>query len=107
MESYRIEEFIKGWVVGNFSPSLHRTSEIELAIKFYEQGEVEGPHMQKVATEITIVVHGIIRMGSQHFQKGDIVAVPPGEIADFEALTNSSLVCVKFPSIPEDKIIVT
>jgi hypothetical protein len=36
---------------------------------------------------------------------GDILVIEPGQYADFEALTKGSLTCIKFPSIPSDKVL--
>ena len=106
MEKHQIEDFFKGWIVGDFSPSLHRNSDFELAVKFFKKGQVEAAHKQLIATEITVVIEGEIRLGSSYFTRGDIISIPPNEVADFESLTDSSLVCIKFPSIPNDKVVV-
>jgi quercetin dioxygenase-like cupin family protein len=106
MKQYKLEDFFKGWVVGNFSPSLHQTSDFEVGVKFFKPGDIEEAHKQLVATEITIVIDGIVRLGSERYTKGDIIEIPPHEVADFESLTHSSLVCIKFPSLPNDKVVV-
>jgi len=105
MQCYRIENFTKGWIIGNFIPSLYQNSEFEVAVKFFRKGETEASHKQLVATEITIVIEGEIRLSDTSFVRGDIISIPPNEFADFEALTDASLVSVKFPSIPDDKVI--
>ena len=106
MNHFKLEDFFKGWVVGDFVPSLHLTSEFEVGVKYFSPGDVEEAHKQLVATEITIVIDGVIRMGSNVYAKGDIIEIPPHEVCDFESLSHSSLVCIKFPSIPNDKIVV-
>jgi quercetin dioxygenase-like cupin family protein len=106
MERYKLDDFFKGWVVGNFQPSLHQTSHFEVGVKHFDVGDTEAAHKQLVATEITIVVSGRIRLGQEEFSDGDIVSIPPHEVAGFEALTDCTLVCIKFPSLPDDKIIV-
>ena len=106
MESYKLDDFFKGWVVGNFQPTLHLTSHFEVGVKHFAVGEVEAAHKQLVATEITIVISGRIRLGKEEFSDGDIISIPPHEVADFEALTECSLVCIKFPSLPDDKVVV-
>lgn len=105
MEKYKVSDFFKGWIVGDFSPSLHRNSDFEMAVKFFNKGDVEPAHKQIIATEITVVIEGEIRMGSSFFARGDIISIPPNEVADFESITDSSLVCIKFPSIPNDKVV--
>lgn len=106
MKSYKLEEFFKGWVVGDFNPSLFKTSDFEVAVKFFEKGEIEPAHKQLVATEITIVIDGSIRLGEGTYSRGDVIEIQPNEVAAFESLTHASLVCIKFPSIPNDKVVV-
>ena len=106
MERHRIENFSKGWVVGNFSPSLHLNSNFEVGFKTFKAGDTEQAHYQIVATEITIVTSGTIRIGNTTFETGDIIVIHPSEVAGFESITDSSLVCIKFPSVPSDKVLV-
>jgi quercetin dioxygenase-like cupin family protein len=106
MKRYRLEDFSKGWVVGNFLPSLFVNSNFEIAVKFFKAGDSEAEHKQIVATEITIVVEGSISMGGKNYERGDIVVIEPNEVCGFTSITDSSLVCVKFPSLPNDKVLV-
>jgi hypothetical protein len=104
-EHYRLEDFKLGWVVGNFVPALLHSKDIEVSIKHFKEGETELSHKQLVATEITIVVIGSIRLGENVYGVNDIIKIPPQTFADFESLTDSSLVCLKFPSLPNDKVL--
>jgi len=105
MKSEELNNFHLGWFVGNFEPSLFKNQHVEIAVKHFSKGETEPSHKQIVATELTVVISGSIRMNDKFFTDGEIVIIPPGEYADFEAIEDSSLVCVKFPSIPEDKVL--
>lgn len=104
-ERFHLADFKLGWVVGNFEPALIQSSEIELAVKHFKRGDVEPSHKQLVATEITIVITGEIRLGDSVYGANEIVKISPGIFADFESLTDSSLVCIKYPSLPNDKIL--
>lgn len=105
MDRYSLSSFIGGWVVGNFTPSLFRNEGMEVGVKKFLLGDKELSHKQLVATEITIIGHGKVRIGTEVFTDGDVVVIPPGEYADFEALSDGSLTCIKFPSIPSDKVL--
>jgi len=105
MQINRIEEFVKGWFVGNFSPVILHSNDYEVAVKWFKAGETEPLHKQLVATEITVVIEGEIILGGKKFIKGDVVTIPPGESAAFESVTDSALVCVKNPSLPNDKVL--
>jgi quercetin dioxygenase-like cupin family protein len=105
MQVNKIDEFTKGWFVGNFSPVLIHSSDYEIAVKWFKAGEKEPLHRQIIATEITVVVAGEIRLGGKVFSQGDVVTIPPGEFAEFESITDSALVCIKTPSLPNDKVL--
>jgi quercetin dioxygenase-like cupin family protein len=106
MKLNKIEDYFKGWIVGSFQPTEHNNPHVEVAVKFFKAGETESPHYQIKATEITIVHQGRILLGEKEFSAGDVITIPPGEIAGFESLTDSSLTCIKFPSLPNDKVVV-
>lgn len=105
MNKYKLSDFTKGWIIGNFTPSISKISDFELAVKRYLAGESEVKHFQKTATEITIVISGEIFLGGIRFTAGDIIEIPPLEEAGFESITDSTLVCLKHPSISDDKVI--
>ena len=103
MKTAHLEDMVKGWFVGNFSPTLYRTNDAEVAVKSYHAGDHEGKHYHKVATEITVIVSGSVRMNQSIYQAGDIVVMEPGEATDFEALTDAVNVVVKLPGANDDK----
>ena len=58
MNLNKLDKMIKGWVVGNFNPSVYKTDNFEVAIKKYDTGDYEQRHFHKVATEITVISKG-------------------------------------------------
>lgn len=96
-------DMVKGWFVGNFSPTLYETNDVEVAVKTYRKGEREGSHYHKIATEITVIVEGKVCMFQEIFGKGEIVVAEPGDITDFEALEDMVNVVVKLPGANDDK----
>lgn len=106
MIKHDLNTFFKGWVIGNFIPSLYKNDLVEVSVKKFFMGEIEPRHKQIIATELTIVVAGQIRMNNFFYSENDIIEILPGESADFEAITDSTLVCIKFPSIPDDKVLI-
>ena len=69
-------------------------------------GEKEAAHVHKVATELTMIVSGQVKMNGRVFAAGDIVVLKPGEATDFEALTDTTTTVVKLPSAKGDKYLV-
>ncbi len=106
MRTSRLSEMTKGWFVGNFSPTLYRTKDVEVAVKSYRAGESEEAHYHKIATEITVVVLGRVRMFGEEFSEGDIIIAEPGDVTGFRALEDSVNVVVKIPGANNDKYLV-
>jgi quercetin dioxygenase-like cupin family protein len=94
---------VRGWFVGDFEPTLHRTGDVEIGIKHYKAGEREERHYHRVATEITVVISGEVRMGADTLGAGEIAILEPGTPTDFEALTPVTLVVAKLPGAKHDK----
>lgn len=105
MRRHRLGEFTKGWFIGNFNPSILKSSEVEVGVKFFEAGSLEPVHHQLTATEVSVLIFGRVRMGNIWLEPGDIVEIAPGIDCDFEAITDAALVVVKSPSLPDDKVL--
>lgn len=102
----QLSDFTGGWFLGDFSPAIWRTNKLECAVKTYSAGEKEQRHYHRIATEVTIVAAGRVRLNGTEYCPGDILTLSPGEPADFEALTNATNFVIKTPSIVGDKYIV-
>lgn len=105
MYTSRLRDFVGGWFVGDFEPTLLKCAQVEVCVKRLPKGSTEPVHYQQSATEYTLVVSGRCRIGSLTLVQDDILTIPPGQAAGFEALTDVTLVIVKAPSLPNDKII--
>jgi len=105
MKKFNLSNMTKGWFVGDFSPTLLKTRDVEVAVKKYIKGDTEEKHYHKLATEITVVVSGRIMMNSVEYKEGDIIIIEPYEASDFEALEDSVNTVVKFPGANNDKYI--
>lgn len=103
MKVAHLNDMLKGWFVGNFEPSLYKTNDCEVAVKSYQKGNKEGKHYHKIATEITVIIKGKVKMFDFEYSEGDIVVVEPGEITAFEALEDSVNVVIKLPGANNDK----
>lgn len=106
MKNGKLSSMTGGWFIGNFEPSMHKTNDVEVAVKEYKAGQQEGAHYHKIATEYTLVQKGSVIMFEQQWNEGDIIVVEPGEVTSFEALTDASTVVVKIPGANNDKYIV-
>lgn len=106
MKTARLSDMLKGWFVGNFEPTLYQTNDVEVAVKTYCAGDCEAAHYHKIAAELTVIVSGFVRMNGVEYCAGDIIMMDPGEVTDFEAVTDAVNVVVKLPGANDDKYVV-
>jgi hypothetical protein len=103
MKVFKLSDMRAGWFVGDFEPSCLKLNAFEIACKRYRAGDTESRHVHKVATEITLVVAGRVRMNGVEFVEGDIVMLDSGEPTDFHSCDDTITVVLKLPSIVGDK----
>lgn len=106
MYTSKLNDMVKGWFVGKFSPTIYSTNDVEVAVKSYKAGEYEQEHYHKIATEITVIVSGIVRMNGVEYKEGDIIVMEPNDVTDFYAVTDAVNTVVKIPGASNDKYIV-
>jgi quercetin dioxygenase-like cupin family protein len=103
MVKHKLDDFFKGWILGNFEPALHFTTDFEIAIKYYAAGDKEEKHYHKLATEYTAIVYGRVKMNGIEYTKGDIIEIAKNEATNFEVIEDTATVVVKLPSAKNDK----
>lgn len=103
MNHYKLEDFLRGWFVGGFEPTLYKTTDVEVAIQYFKKGDKEASHCHKIATEITAIVKGKALMKGIIINEGEIIKIEPGTYTDFEALEDTTTVVVKLPGALNDK----
>ena len=103
MQTAKLSDMVRGWFVGNFAPTVYSTDAAEVGVKTYRKGDKEDRHYHKVATEITVILTGRVRMNDLEYGEGEILVIPPLESTDFEALEDCTTVVVKLPGASNDK----
>jgi len=98
-----LDQMVKGWFVGNFDPSVIKTNDVEVGIKKYKEGEYEESHYHKIATEITVILEGRVKMNGVEYTQGEIITIPPMTSTDFKTLSDVITVVVKHPGANNDK----
>lgn len=102
----KLSSFVRGWIIGDFEPSLIKTKHFEIGILKHAKGEVWPSHFHKVATEYNVLVEGRMSFGDQILSPGDIFIFSPGEIAEPTFSMDCVVLCIKIPSLPGDKYII-
>ena len=103
MQIDKLNDFTKGWFIGDFVPSLFPTSDFEVAVKYYKAGDYEAAHHHKIATEFTVIIKGKAMMNGVEINEGDIAKIAQNESADFKVLEDTVTVVVKVPCAKDDK----
>lgn len=98
-----LNDFTKGWIVGDFLPAIINSKDIEVGIKKYKKGDVENTHVHNIITEYTIILTGKVKMIDKIFFENDVVKIDPGIPTSFECLEDCITLVIKTPSIPSDK----
>lgn len=103
MKITRIEDYFRGWFVGNFEPTCLKTEQFEVGFLTHKKGEIWPPHLHKISTEINFLIEGEMKIGENELKSGDVFVIEPYEIADPTFYTDCKLIVIKTPSIPGDK----
>lgn len=103
MKTFKLNDMIGEWFVGDFEPTTLRTSACEVALKHHKKGEFIAPHIHRIATEVNLVASGRVVVKGQEFKEGDIFILEPGDEADTSFNEDSVVVVVKVPSVVGDK----
>lgn len=103
MKVAKLNDLVNGWFVGDFIPTIIKTNDVEVAVKYYKRGDKEESHFHKISTEVTVVCYGRVLFNGKEYSTGDIVIFEPYESTDFEALEDSITTVVKYPGAKNDK----
>lgn len=101
-----INEMKEGWFIGDFNPSVFKTSGFEIAYKTHRKNSICAHHYHKQVLEINLLVRGRMEMQGQILSSGDIFIMSPWEISNPKFLEDCEIVTVKMPSVPTDKYII-
>jgi hypothetical protein len=93
----------RGWFVGNFERSVHKTEAVEAAFQTNYKGEISEPHYHKIATEINLITRGMVRINGEIYTAGQGVVFSPGEVAECEYLEDTDTMVIKTPGPLNDK----
>ena len=99
----KLSDYIRGWIIGDFEPSILRTKDFEVGILTHKKGEIKPPHIHKISTEYNVLLEGEVIIQGKKLVKGDVFVLKEGEIADPNFLEDCIFLCVKVPSLPDDK----
>ena len=105
MKIYKIDEMVRGWFIGDFEPSVLRTKDFEVGVLEHKKGEHWPAHYHEFSNEYNLLLKGKMTIQETELVQGDIFVIEKNEIANPFFLEDCTVLVVKTPSIPGDKII--
>jgi len=106
MKLEHLSDFHRGWVIGDFQPSVLQTQAFEVGVLHHHKGELWDHHTHHHLTEYNILVSGDMTIQNTRLQPGAVFTLLPDEVADPVFHEDCVIVCVKVPSVKGDKHLV-
>lgn len=98
--------FTRGWFVGDFNPSIFITEDFEIGLLEHKKGDKWDYHYHKLAVEYNILIDGEMTVNNEKVKKWDMFVFERNQISCPIFLENCKILCVKIPSIKNDKYII-
>lgn len=94
----------EGWFIGNFEPSLLKTTDFEVGVKHHPKGSYWQDHYHRHTTEYNLLIEGKMILNGNELSAGDLFVIAPYEVSCSTFVDDCTVLVVKTPSIPEDKV---
>lgn len=99
-----ISTMTRGWFIGDFSPSVLRTTQFEVGLMSHTKGEPYAAHLHSQLDEYNVLVSGKMMINNELLEEGSIFIIKKGMLTKAEFLEDCKIVCIKQPSLPSDKV---
>ena len=103
MKIKNIQDMKRGWLIGDFEPSILRTKDFEVGILTHKKGEFWSAHLHKESEEYNLLLDGKMEINGVLIEPGTIFIIEKNEISRPEFLEDCRVLVVKVPSLPGDK----
>jgi hypothetical protein len=98
-----LECYTRGWLIGDFVPSIERQTEFEVGCLSHSQHSFWNYHYHKESVEINYLLRGKMLINNVEYNKSDVFIINKNVISCPLFLEDSEVICIKLPSIPKDK----
>jgi len=103
MKIIELSKMHRGWMIGDFQPSILKTDLFEIGYLLHKKGEKWSRHYHAIATEYNLLVRGLMKVCGSEVKPGQIFIIDPNEIVDPVFYEDCEILCIKIPSLPKDK----
>lgn len=105
VKKHRIENFTRGWFIGDFEPSVEKNKNVEVGYMTYSKNERVDYHYHEHCREINLLIKGTINNAGVIINEGDIFIFEPFSVAIPIFLEDSIIVVFKDKCSNNDKVI--
>ena len=103
MKFGNVNAFDRGWIVGNFEPSLCNAQDSDIGILRIKKGNISDGHHHKKHVEYNIIISGKVRVKNKILVDDDIFIYEPLDESHVQFLEDTVLLVIKNPSTKNDK----
>ena len=104
MRVKKLKNFKRGWVIGNFKPSIKKIKNLEICFAYHKKNEKTYPHYHTKSTEYNVILQGSLFASGKKLKKGDIFIYKKNEVSNVDFLKDTILAIIRMPSAPKDKV---
>ena len=106
VEVFKLENFVNGWFIGDFEPSVLKNSGVELAVMNKKKGVgVNDFHYHENCIEINVLIKGKMKVNNKFIQENEIFIFNPNVPSVYEYLEDCTFVVFKNKPSNKDKVI--
>lgn len=106
VEVFKLDNFVNGWFIGDFEPSILKNSGVELAVMNKKKGrDIHNYHYHEECTEINVLIKGKINCNNKIIEENDIFVFNKNVPSICDFLEDSTWVVFKNKPSNSDKVI--
>jgi quercetin dioxygenase-like cupin family protein len=103
VKNNKLDNMTRGWLIGNFEPSILKTDTFEVGYLKHPKGELWPPHVHKEVNEYNILIKGKMIINNEIIEQGEIFIIPKNMLTSAKFLEDCEILCIKVPSNTKDK----
>jgi dTDP-glucose pyrophosphorylase len=101
-----LTKYTRGWLIGNFLPSIEKNKDCEIGYLSHPKNSSWDFHYHKKAIELNVLVRGKMMINNVFYCTNDIFIINQNIISCPIFLEDCEIICIKIPSIQNDKYII-
>ena len=105
MKVYSLDDMVRGWFVGDFSPAIVTTPFFELGVLTRKKGENCHNHIHISSTEVNVLLDGKMTLNGTDLKQNDVFILDKNEESDATFHEDCRILVLRVPSITNDKVI--